>query len=195
MKKKFIAFIPLIALLTSCPIVNPVYPQDLLDLSKYQDPISLDWTNDDESEAENALYDDEEELRTYLNNSRAVIKKVDSFINVYRGKETLRIGRGLGERAGELVFTLKNIFKADALALHLYPYNYDSYSYVHGKMETIYDAFDVSVNEREYISLEKNETSAEHILTFSFEQAIEQISIQTKSGRGYLFALDIYQIS
>ena len=192
MKKKIAALVPLIALLTSCPIVNPIYPQDELDLSEYHDPISLDWTNDLENEPEDALFDDEEELRTYLNNPRAAIKEVTSAVNVYRGAGALRIGQKVGEREGELIISLKNVFAADAIAILVTPYYYESFSAITGKADTFFDSFAISINERDYIDIDNCEEG--FILTFLFQQPIEQIIIQTKSGRGFISSLDIYQL-
>ena len=192
MKKKIAALVPLIALLTSCPIVNPIYPQDELDLSEYRDPISLDWTNDLENEPEDALFDDEEELRTYLNNPRAAIKEVTSAVNVYRRAGTLRIGQRVGEREGELIISLKNVFAADALAVHVTPYFYESFSAITGKTDTFFDSFAISINERDYIDIGNSEEDI--ILTFRFQQPIEQIIMKTKSGRGYISSLEIFQL-
>lgn len=193
MKKKIAALFPLVALLTSCPIVNPLYPQDELDVSKYQEPITLDWTNDDESEGANALFDDAEVLRTYLNNPRAVIKETTSFTNVFRGRGAIRLGQRTGERKGELAVTLKNTFRADAIAISAYPYYYESYSYVLGKMETIYDSFKLSINDRDFISIASNEELTPQILIFAFDEPTDEILISSDAGRGYIFSLTIYQ--
>jgi|LSQX01.2.fsa_nt_gb hypothetical protein len=193
MKKKIAALFPLVALLTSCPIVNPLYPQDELDVSKYQEPITLDWTNDDESEGANALFDDAEVLRTYLNNPRAAIKEITSFTNVFRGRGALRLGQRTGEREGELTITLKNTFKADAIAIKVYPYYYNSFSSITGKTESIYDSFAISINERDFIDLKKNDDVEAYVLTFRFQEPTELISIKTQKGRGHISSLNIYQ--
>ena len=193
MKKKFVALIPIVALLTSCPIVNPAYPQDELDLSKYKEPIILNWANDDSEQENDILFEDGEELRSYLNTSRSVVKEVASFINVYRGKKALRIDKGRGEIKGELIIDLKNIFRADAIALHVYPYYYSLIDRITGKTGNIYDAFSLSINERESIAINQNDEDDPQILTFCFNEPIEVITIQASTGRGFLFGLDIYQ--
>lgn len=193
MKKKFVALIPIVALLTSCPIVNPVYPQDELDLSKYREPIFLNWANDDSEQENDILFEDGEELRSYLNTSRSVVKEVTSFINVYRGKKALRIDKGRGESKGELIIDLKNIFRADAIALHVYPYYYSLIDRITGKTGNIYDAFSLSINERESIAINQNDEDDSQMLTFRFNQPVGVITIQASTGRGFLFGLDIYQ--
>ena len=193
MKKKFVALIPIVALLTSCPIVNPIYPQDELDLSKYREPIFLNWANDDSEQENDILFEDGEELRSYLNTSRSVVKEVTSFINVYRGKKALRIDKGRGEIKGELIIDLKNIFRADAIALHVYPYYYSLIDRITGKTGNIYDAFSLSINERESIAINQNDEDDPQMLTFCFNEPIEVITIQASTGRGFLFGLDIYQ--
>ncbi len=193
MKKKFVALIPIVALLTSCPIVNPIYPQDELDLSKYREPIFLNWANDDSEQENDILFEDVEELRSYLNTSRSVVKEVTSFINVYRGKKALRIDKGRGEIKGELIIDLKNIFRADAIALHVYPYYYSLIDRITGKTGNIYDAFSLSINERESIAINQNDEDDPQMLTFCFNEPIEVITIQASTGRGFLFGLDIYQ--
>jgi hypothetical protein len=193
MKKKFVALIPIVALLTSCPIVNPIYPQDELDLSKYREPIFLNWANDDSEQENDILFEDGEELRSYLNTSRSVVKEVASFINVYRGKKALRIDKGRGEIKGELIIDLKNIFRADAIALHVYPYYYSLIDRITGKTGNIYDAFSLSINERESIAINQNDEDDPQMLTFCFNEPIEVITIQASTGRGFLFGLDIYQ--
>jgi len=193
MKKKFVALIPIVALLTSCPIVNPIYPQDELDLSKYREPIFLNWANDDSEQENDILFEDGEELRSYLNTSRSVVKEVTSFINVYRGKKALRIDKGRGESKGELIIDLKNIFRADAIALHVYPYYYSLIDRITGKTGNIYDAFSLSINERESIAINQNDEDDPQMLTFCFNEPIEVITIQASTGRGFLFGLDIYQ--
>lgn len=193
MKKKFVALIPIVALLTSCPIVNPIYPQDELDLSKYREPIFLNWANDDSEQENDILFEDGEELRSYLNTSRSVVKEVASFINVYRGKKALRIDKGRGESKGELIIDLKNIFRADAIALHVYPYYYSLIDRITGKTGNIYDAFSLSINERESIAINQNDEDDPQMLTFCFNEPIEVITIQASTGRGFLFGLDIYQ--
>lgn len=193
MKKKFVALIPIVALLTSCPIVNPIYPQDELDLSKYREPIFLNWANDDSEQENDILFEDGEELRSYLNTSRSVVKDVASFINVYRGKKALRIDKGRGEIKGELIIDLKNIFRADAIALHVYPYYYSLIDRITGKTGNIYDAFSLSINERESIAINQNDEDDPQMLTFCFNEPIEVITIQASTGRGFLFGLDIYQ--
>lgn len=193
MKKKFVALIPIVALLTSCPIVNPIYPQDELDLSKYREPIFLNWANDDSEQENDILFEDGEELRSYLNTSRSVVKEVASFINVYRGKKALRIDKGRGESKGELIIDLKNIFRADAIALHVYPYYYSLIDRITGKTGNIYDAFSLSINERESIAINQNDEDDPQMLTFCFNEPIEIITIQASTGRGFLFGLDIYQ--
>ena len=193
MKKKFVALIPIVALLTSCPIVNPAYPQDELDLSKYKEPIILNWANDDSEQENDILFEDGEELRSYLNTSRSVVKEVASFINVYRGKKALRIDKGRGEIKGELIIDLKNIFRADAIALHVYPYYYSLIDRITGKTGNIYDAFSLSINERESIAINQNDEDDPQMLTFCFNEPIEVITIQASTGRGFLFGLDIYQ--
>ena len=193
MKKKFVALIPIVALLTSCPIVNPIYPQDELDLSKYREPIFLNWANDDSEQENDILFEDGEELRSYLNTSRSVAKEVTSFINVYRGKKALRIDKGRGEIKGELIIDLKNIFRADAIALHVYPYYYSLIDRITGKTGNIYDAFSLSINERESIAINQNDEDDPQMLTFCFNEPIEVITIQASTGRGFLFGLDIYQ--
>lgn len=193
MKKKFVALIPIVALLTSCPIVNPIYPQDELDLSKYREPIFLNWANDDSEQENDILFEDGEELRSYLNTSRSVVKEVASFINVYRGKKALRIDKGRGEIKGELIIDLKNIFRADAIALHVYPYYYSLIDRITGKTGNIYDAFSLSINERESIAINQNDEDDPQMLTFCFNEPIEIITIQASTGRGFLFGLDIYQ--
>lgn len=193
MKKKFVALIPIVALLTSCPIVNPIYPQDELDLSKYREPIFLNWENDDAEQEDDILFEDGEELRSYLNASRSVVKEVTSFINVYRGKKALRIDKGRGEIKGELIIDLKNIFRADAIALHVYPYYYSLIDRITGKTGNIYDAFSLSINERESIAINQNDEDDPQMLTFCFNEPIEVITIQASTGRGFLFGLDIYQ--
>ena len=193
MKKKFVALIPIVALLTSCPIVNPIYPQDELDLSKYREPIFLNWANDDSEQENDILFEDGEELRSYLNTSRSVVKEVASFINVYRGKKALRIDKGRGESKGELIIDLKNIFRADAIALYVYPYYYSLIDRITGKTGNIYDAFSLSINERESIAINQNDEDDPQMLTFCFNEPIEIITIQASTGRGFLFGLDIYQ--
>ena len=193
MKKKFVALIPIVALLTSCPIVNPIYPQDELDLSKYREPISLNWANDDSEQENDILFEDGEELRSYLNTSRSVVKEVTSFINVYRGKKALRIDKGRGESKGELIIDLKNIFRADAIALHVYPYYYSLIDRITGKTGNIYDAFSLSINERESIAINQNDEDDPQMLTFRFNEPIGVITIRASTGRGFLFGLDIYQ--
>ena len=193
MKKKFVSLIPIVALLTSCPIVNPIYPQDELDLSKYREPIFLNWANDDSEQENDILFEDGEELRSYLNTSRSVVKEVTSFINVYRGKKALRIDKGRGEIKGELIIDLKNIFRADAIALHVYPYYYSLIDRITGKTGNIYDAFSLSINERESIAINQNDEDDPQMLTFCFNEPIEVITIQASTGRGFLFGLDIYQ--
>ena len=193
MKKKFVALIPIVALLTSCPIVNPIYPQDELDLSKYREPIFLNWANDDSEQENDILFEDGEELRSYLNTSRSVVKEVTSFINVYCGKKALRIDKGRGESKGELIIDLKNIFRADAIALHVYPYYYSLIDRITGKTGNIYDAFSLSINERESIAINQNDEDDPQMLTFCFNEPIEVITIQASTGRGFLFGLDIYQ--
>ncbi len=193
MKKKFVALIPIVALLTSCPIVNPIYPQDELDLSKYREPIFLNWANDDSEQENDILFEDGEELRSYLNTSRSVVKEVASFINVYRGKKALRIDKGRGESKGELIIDLKNIFRADAIALYVYPYYYSLIDRITGKTGNIYDAFSLSINERESIAINQNDEDDPQMLTFCFNEPIEVITIQASTGRGFLFGLDIYQ--
>lgn len=193
MKKKFVALIPIVALLTSCPIVNPIYPQDELDLSKYREPIFLNWENDDAEQEDDILFEDGEELRSYLNASRSVVKEVTSFINVYRGKKALRIDKGRGEIKGELIIDMKNIFRADAIALHVYPYYYSLIDRITGKTGNIYDAFSLSINERESIAINQNDEDDPQMLTFCFNEPIEVITIQASTGRGFLFGLDIYQ--
>ena len=193
MKKKFVALIPIVALLTSCPIVNPIYPQDELDLSKYREPIFLNWANDDSEQENDILFEDGEELRSYLNTSRSVVKEVTSFINVYRGKKALRIDKGRGEIKGELIIDLKNIFRADAIALHVYPYYYSLIDRITGKTGNIYDAFSLSINERESIAINQNDEDDPQMLTFRFNEPIGVITIQASTGRGFLFGLDIYQ--
>ena len=193
MKKKFVALIPIVALLTSCPIVNPIYPQNELDLSKYREPICLNWANDDSEQENDILFEDGEELRSYLNTSRSVVKEVASFINVYRGKKALRIDKGRGESKGELIIDLKNIFRADAIALHVYPYYYSLIDRITGKTGNIYDAFSLSINERESIAINQNDEDDPQMLTFCFNEPIEIITIQASTGRGFLFGLDIYQ--
>ena len=193
MKKKFVALIPIVALLTSCPIVNPAYPQDELDLSKYKEPIILNWANDDSEQENDILFEDGEELRSYLNTSRSVVKEVASFINVYRGKKALRIDKGRGEIKGELIIDLKNIFRADAIALHVYPYYYSLIDRITGKTGNIYDAFSLSINERESIAINQNDEDDPQMLTFRFNEPIGVITIQASTGRGFLFGLDIYQ--
>jgi len=193
MKMKFVALIPIVALLTSCPIVNPIYPQDELDLSKYREPFFLNWANDDSEQENDILFEDGEELRSYLNTSRSVVKEVTSFINVYRGKKALRIDKGRGESKGELIIDLKNIFRADAIALHVYPYYYSLIDRITGKTGNIYDAFSLSINERESIAINQNDEDDPQMLTFCFNEPIEVITIQASTGRGFLFGLDIYQ--
>ena len=193
MKKKFVALIPIVALLASCPIVNPIYPQDELDLSKYREPIFLNWANDDSEQENDILFEDGEELRSYLNTSRSVVKEVTSFINVYCGKKALRIDKGRGEIKGELIIDLKNIFRADAIALHVYPYYYSLIDCITGKTGNIYDAFSLSINERESIAINQNDEDDSQMLTFCFNEPIEVITIQASTGRGFLFGLDIYQ--
>ncbi|NCA97339.1 MAG: hypothetical protein EOM77_04070, partial [Bacteroidia bacterium] len=90
MKRKALLVLPLLSILSSCVIINPVYPQDILNLDLYQDPISLDWSNDEEEEPQNSVFDDAEVLRAYLNASHAAIKEVTEQTNVYHGRGALR---------------------------------------------------------------------------------------------------------
>lgn len=191
MKKKLFLLIPLVALLTSCPVINPFYPQDELDLNKYHAPINLNWAN--ESEGEDVLFEEEETLRTYLNNPLAAIQKIAVFTNVFRGRGALRIGQGTSEREGELAVTLKNTFKADAIAISVYPHHYESYSYVLGKMETIFDSFELSINDRDFITIASNEELTPQVLTFAFDEPTDEIIINSDAGRGFIFSLTIYQ--
>lgn len=193
MKKRFVSLIPIVALLTSCPVVNPIYPQDELDLDKYQEPIYLDWTNEDENKEDDLLFEEAEDLRMFLNSSRSAVKEVTEFANVYRGKIALRIDKGSGEEQGKLIFNLKNIFSADAIAIYVYPYYYSYFDRFSGKTVNAYDSFSLSINEREAISIDQNDEDKPQILTFSFEKPTDRLMIQASFGRGFLFGLNIYQ--
>ena len=193
MKKWVASVFPLVVLLSSCTIVNPVYPQDELDLDQYQEPIVLDWSNDNEEELEDPTFADEEALRSYLNNPFGAVKTVDSFQNVFNGRGALQLGNSGAEKEGELVYTLKNTFLADALAIHIYPYYYESYSFLLGKKEIVHDSFSISINGRDYIVIKSNASLTPQILTFVFDSSIKEIIIRSEAGRGFIYLMAIYQ--
>lgn len=184
--------LPAFFVLSSCVIINPYYPQDELDLNKYQEPVVLDWGNDD-YESEEVLFDDSEVLRTFLNNPRAPIKEVTIFENVYRGKRALRLGNNSTLKEGELTFTLKNIFLTDALSIAVYPYYYQAFDYYTGQNKYIYDSFSISINDCEYIKINGNDEMTPIDLTFAFSTSLNEISIKTKGGSAFIFSLSLYQ--
>jgi hypothetical protein len=94
MKKKFVALIPIVALLTSCPIVIPFILR-MNGLEQISGTNFFKLGNDDSEQENDILFEDGEELRSYLNTSRSVVKEVTSFINVYCGKrpcESIKAG-------------------------------------------------------------------------------------------------------
>ena len=192
MKNKFCLVLPVFFVLSSCAISNPHYPQDELDLNKYQEPAVLDWTNGN-LESEEVLFDDNEVLRTFLNNPRAPIKEVTIFENVYRGDRALRLGDNSAPNEGELTFTLRNIFLTDALSIAVYPYYYQIFDYYTGQNKYIHDSFSISINDREYIKINANDEMTPIDLTFAFSTSLDEISIKTKGGRAFLFSLSLYQ--
>lgn len=193
MKNWAASFFPLVALLSSCTIVNPVYPQDELDFDQYQEPIVLDWSNDNEEELEDASFADEETLRGYLNNPYGAVKTVDSYQNVFNGRGALQLGNSGAEKEGELVFTLKNTFLADALAISVSPYFVESYDLFTGKTKVTYDSFQISINDRDYIVIISNSSLTPQILTFAFNASIKEIIIRSEAGRGFIYLMAIYQ--
>ncbi|MDD3207509.1 MAG: hypothetical protein PHV19_03225 [Bacilli bacterium] len=192
MKNKFCLVLPVFFVLSSCAISNPHYPQDELDLNKYQEPAVLDWTNGN-LESEEVLFDDNEVLRTFLNNPRAPIKEVTIFENIYHGGRALRLGNNFTPKEGELTFTLKNIFLTDALSIAVYPYYYQTFDYYTGQNKYIYDSFSISINDCEYIDINGNDEMTPIDLTFAFSTSLDEISIKTKGGRAFLFSLSLYQ--
>ena len=193
MKKWVLTVFPLMALLSSCTIVNSVYPQVELDLDQYQEPIVLDWTNNNEEELEDPTFADEETLRSYLNKPFAAVKTVDTYQNVFNGRGALQLGSSGSNKEGELLFTLKNTFLADALAISVSPYYVESYDFFTGKTIATYDSFQISVNGRDYIKVTANDEDKVAVLTFAFEQPVSDISLMSKSGRGFVYGIDIYQ--
>ncbi|MDD4154528.1 MAG: hypothetical protein PHT30_03860 [Bacilli bacterium] len=193
MKRPLLMVLSLSAMLSSCVIVNPIYPQDTLNLDLYQEAIVLDLTNDNEEELIDPSFSDEENLRTYLNRTHAAVKSVDSYENIYNGRGALQIGKSGTQKEGELIFTLKNTFYADALAINVYPYFIESYDYFNGKTNVIYDTFAISINEREYIQVFGNDELAPSHLTFAFNQSVSEITLKSEKGRGYIYEILIYQ--
>lgn len=193
MKKWVVSVFPLVALLSSCTIVNPVYPQDELDPDQYQEPIVLDWTNDNEEELEDPAFADEEALRGYLNNPYGAVKAVDSYQNVFNGRGSLQLGNSGSDKEGELIFTLKNTFLADALAISVYPYFVESYDLFTGKTKATYDSFQISINERDCINVISNEENKPLKLTFAFNNPVREITIKFEKGRGLISEFIIYQ--
>ncbi|MFA5421291.1 MAG: hypothetical protein WC344_00650 [Bacilli bacterium] len=193
MRSRIILVVPLAALLTACPIVNPIYPQDKLNLDQYGDPIALDWTNENESEPEDGLFIDGEALRTYLNNPRALIKEVSVIDNVSESRGALQIGSRSQIKTGELTFALKSIFYADAIAIYAYPYYTKSLDYFTGKDDIDADTFSISINDRDYIALDADENLEPYALTFAFDNPVSEITIKTDKGRGFLYGMSIYQ--
>lgn len=193
MKKPLLMVLSLAALLSSCVIVNPVYPQDTLNLDLYQEATILDWTNDNENELADYSFSDAESLRTYLNKTHAAIKSVDLYENIFSGRGALQIGKSGAEKEGELVFTLKNTFLIDALAISVYPYFVESYDYFSGKTTVVYDKFDISINNREFIGITGNDQFEPSQLTFAFNQPISEITIKSENGRGFIYEFAILQ--
>lgn len=193
MKCKPWALVPVLAFLSSCVIVNPVYPQDELNLDLYQNPISLDWSNDEEQQSQDTAFSDDEELRSYLNASHASIKEINEQTNIYRGRGALRIGANGTDKKGVLSFTLKNVFLADALAVYVYPYYIESFDMFTGKTVKEVDRLGIAINDRPYIEIAQNEDDEAIVLTFRFTTAISEVTISSESGRGMLFGIDIYQ--
>ena len=179
--------------LASCQTIGDTDPQDALDESLYLDPIVLDWTNEQLSDRGSTFIEDGEELKAYLNKSRAPIKEVVDFANVMVGAGALRLGDNRRNGAGLLTLKLKSGFYADAIALVVYPYHYQVYDYSTSSEQTIYDHFSVSINNLAYSEIIPNDEDAPDILTYVFDESTEELSIQTLGYRGYFFSLSIYQ--
>lgn len=184
------ALLPVLAFLSSCVIVNPVYPQDELNLETYSEPITLDWSNNNE---EVILFEDGELARGYLNNPRNIIKTVDVIENVFNGRGALQIGENGDDKAGALSFVLKNTFRADAIILGVRPHYAESFDMFTGKTITTVDRLKVSINDRDYINIYDNDEHKATELTFAFEQQIDSISIKTDSGRAMFTYFAILQ--
>lgn len=193
MKYKPWALVPVLAFLSSCVIVNPVYPQDELNLETYSEPITLDWSNNEEEQSQDTTFSDDEELRSYLNASHAAIKKINEQTNLYRGRGALGIGTNGTDKKGVLSFTLKNTFLADALVVYVYPYHTESFDMFTGKTVREVDRLGIAINDRPYIDIVQNDDDEAIALTFHFTKAISEVNISSKSGRGMLFGIDIYQ--
>ena len=191
MKNKPFIWTIVAVFLSSCVIINPIYPQDELDLTKYQPPIELDWATAGFLGDGTTL--DDEELRACLNSSRSVIKIINEQANVFYDEDGLRIGSTGQNKDGILSFELKNTFLADAIALRVRPYYQTSLSMFDGSTTITIDDLSVSIDEREFLTITMEENKEATLLTFAFPQSISTINIKTENGRGMFLGLSIYQ--